>query len=92
MLLSLNITNIGEEENDAPGAYTSWFLESCLLLFCAYYLGSGLLAVLKQMQDMVELWRLLYYQQIYRVVWLGWHPQIVQLERLSCWKGIIENK
>lgn len=65
MLLSLNITNIGEEENDAPGAYTSRFLESCLLLFCAYCLGSGLLAVLKQMQDMVELWRLLYYQQIY---------------------------
>jgi len=32
----------------------------------------------------------LYNQQIYRVVWLGWYPQIVQLERLSHWKGIIE--
>ena len=31
---------------------------------------------------------LVYNQQIYRVVWLGWYLQIVQLEGLSHWKGI----
>jgi len=33
-----------------------------------------------------------YNQQVYRVVWLGWYLQIIQLERLSYWKGITENK
>lgn len=34
----------------------------------------------------------LYNQQIYRVMCLGWYLQIVYLERLSRWKGIIANK
>ena len=33
-----------------------------------------------------------YSQQIYRVVWSDWYAQIVKLQRLSRWKGIIGNK
>ena len=34
----------------------------------------------------------MYRQQIHRVMWSDWYPQIIKLEKLLHWKRIIGNK